>query len=85
MWHSSAHLLAEALETIYPGIKLGIGPAIENGFYYDIDFGEYTISSDDFVKIETKMLELARQKNNFIRTSISKQEAISYFKEKRRI
>lgn len=83
MWHSSAHLLAEALEAIYPGIKLGIGPAIENGFYYDIDFGEYTVSSDDFGKIEAKMLELARQKNEFIRTCISKQEATAYFKEKK--
>ena len=82
MWHSSAHLMAEALESLYPGIKLGIGPAIENGFYYDIDFGDYSISSDDFVKIETKMLELARQKNNFIRKKVSKQEAISYFQEK---
>ena len=82
MWHSSAHLMAEALESLYPGIKLGIGPAIENGFYYDIDFGDYSISSDDFVKIETKMLELARQKNNFIRKKVSKQKAISYFQEK---
>ena len=83
MWHSSAHLLAEALETIYPGIKLGIGPAIENGFYYDIDFGEYTVSSDDFGKIEAKMLELARQKNNFTRKAISKQEAKAYVQEKK--
>ena len=83
MWHSSAHLLAEALEALYPGIKLGIGPAIENGFYYDIDFGEYTVSSDDFGKIEAKMLELARQKNNFTRKAISKQEAKAYFQEKK--
>ena len=62
LWHSSAHLMAEALESLFPGIKLAIGPPIENGFYYDIDLGEHTISSDDFLKIEQKMLELARQK-----------------------
>ena len=66
MWHSSAHLMAEALEALYPGIKLAIGPAIENGFYYDVDFGEYSISSDDFSKIEDKMVELARQKTNML-------------------
>ncbi|MAZ54666.1 MAG: threonine--tRNA ligase [Flavobacteriales bacterium] len=82
MWHSSAHLMAEALEVLYPGVKLAIGPAIENGFYYDIDFGEYSISSDDFSKIEAKMLELARQKNQYIRKEISKKDAISYFQEK---
>ena len=57
MWHSSAHLMAEALELLYPGVKFGIGPDIDNGFYYDIDFGNYTISSDDFPKIEKKILE----------------------------
>lgn len=81
-WHSSAHLMAEALEAIYPGIKLGTGPAIENGFYYDIDPGEHTISSDDFKKIEDKMLELARQKNDFVREDISKEKALAYFREK---
>ena len=82
MWHSSAHLMAEALEALYPGIKLAIGPAIENGFYYDVDFGKHSISSDDFSKIEAKMVELARQKNEYIRKEISKQDAISYFQEK---
>ena len=82
MWHSSAHLMAEALEAIYPNIKLAIGPAIENGFYYDVDFGEHNISSSDFPKIEKKMLELARQKNQFVRKEISKKEAQAYFKEK---
>jgi threonyl-tRNA synthetase len=82
MWHSSAHLMAEALEAIYPGIKLAIGPAIENGFYYDVDLGEHSISSDDFSKIEAKMVELARQKNEYVRKEISKQDAISYFQEK---
>src|SRR5665213_881770 len=82
MWHSSAHLMAEALEAIYPGIKFGIGPPIENGFYYDVDLGEKTFSSDDFSKIEKKMLELAQQKNNYVRKEISKADAIKYFTEK---
>jgi threonyl-tRNA synthetase len=81
-WHSSAHLMAEALEALYPGMKFGIGPAIENGFYYDVDAGDTTISSDDFKKIEDKMLELARQKNQYVRQEISKADAIAYFKEK---
>ena len=82
MWHSSAHLLAEAIEALYPGVKLAIGPPIENGFYYDIDFGTHNFSSDHFPKVEQKMTELARQKNTFERIEISKSEAISYFKEK---
>ena len=82
MWHSSAHLMAEALEALYPGIKLAIGPPIENGFYYDIDFGEQHFSSDHFRKVENKIIELARQKNTFERIAISKKEAISYFQEK---
>ena len=82
-WHSSAHLMAEALEYLYPGIKLGIGPAIDNGFYYDVDLGDdRKISSDDFPKIEEKMLALAREKNSFNRKEINKQEAINYFKQK---
>ena len=82
-WHSSAHLMAEALEYLYPGIKLGIGPAIENGFYYDVDLGDdRKISSDDFPKIEEKMLALAREKNSFKRKEINKQEAINYFNQK---
>jgi len=82
MWHSSAHLMAEALEALYPGIKLAIGPPIENGFYYDIDFGEQHFSSDHFPKVENKMIELVRQKNTFERITISKKEAFSYFQEK---
>ncbi len=82
MWHSSAHLMAEALEFYYPGIKLAIGPPIENGFYYDVDFGDYEFSEKDFKKIEDKILELARTKSEYIRKEISKSEAISYFKEK---
>ncbi len=81
-WHSSAHLMAEALEELYPGIKLGIGPPIENGFYYDVDAGETVISSEDLPKVEQKMLELARQKNSFERKEISKADALSYFKDK---
>lgn len=82
-WHSSAHLMAEALEFFYPGVKLGIGPTIENGFYYDIDLPEgKSISDNDFPKIEKKILELARQKNDFIRTEKSKADALKYFKEK---
>jgi threonyl-tRNA synthetase len=82
MWHSSAHLMAEALEALYPGVKLAIGPPIEQGFYYDIDFGEHNFSSDHFPKVEKKMTELARQKNTFERIEISKKEAISYFQKK---
>ncbi len=81
-WHSSAHLLAEALEALYDNVKFGIGPAIENGFYYDVDLGEKTLSSEEFPKIEAKMLELARNKNEYIRKEISKEEAIAFFKEK---
>ena len=81
-WHSSAHLLAEALEALYPGTKFGIGPAIETGFYYDVDFGDQTLSSDDFKKIEDKMIELAKTKNEYIRKPVSKADAIEYFTEK---
>ncbi|MBC7744054.1 MAG: threonine--tRNA ligase [Flavobacterium sp.] len=81
-WHSSAHLMAEALEALYPGTKFGIGPAIETGFYYDVDFGDREFSSDDFKQIETKMLELARTKSEFIKTAVSKADAIKYFTEK---
>ncbi|PMD98800.1 threonine--tRNA ligase [Siphonobacter sp. BAB-5405] len=81
-WHSSAHLLAEALEALYPGVKFGIGPAIETGFYYDVDLGDQKFSQEDFKKVEDKMLELARQKEVYARTPISKAEAIAYFEEK---
>ena len=70
MWHSSAHLLAEALESIYPGIKLGIGPPIENGFYYDVDSLDQVITEGDLINIEKKMTELARQKNEYSRKEI---------------
>ena len=81
-WHSSAHLFAEAMEALYPGTKFGIGPAIETGFYYDIDLGERSLSSNDFSKIEEKMLELARKKSEYIRRDVPKAEAIKYFMEK---
>jgi len=81
-WHSSAHLLAEALEALYPGVKFGIGPAIENGFYYDIDLGGKQLSQDDFASIEQKMLELARNKSEFVRRPVPKAEAIEYFTQK---
>ena len=82
MWHSSAHLMAEALEFYYPGIKLAIGPPIENGFYYDVDFGKYEFTDKDLAKVEKKMLELAREKNPFERKEICKKDAIDYFKTK---
>ena len=82
MWHSSAHLMAEALEFYFPGIKFWVGPPVENGFYYDVDLGGKQISSDDFKKIEDKMIELARKNNVFIRKEVPKQEAIAYFTDK---
>lgn len=82
MWHSSAHLMAEAIELLFPGTKFGIGPDIENGFYYDIDFGNYEISDKDFVKIENKMLELAREKQVFQRKEVTKKDALDYFAKK---
>ncbi|MEX0685633.1 MAG: threonine--tRNA ligase [Balneolales bacterium] len=81
-WHSSAHLLAEAVESLYPGSKFGIGPAIEQGFYYDIDFGDNAIHPEDLGKIEAKMIELARTKSPYKRTEISKEEAVAYYEKK---
>jgi len=81
-WHSSAHLLAEAIEALYPGTKFGIGPPIEQGFYYDIDLGEKTIGDGDFAAIEAKMKELAGRKNAFERKEVSKDAAVAYFKDK---
>jgi threonyl-tRNA synthetase len=82
MWHSSAHLMAEALEFHFPGVKLAIGPAITNGFYYDVDFLEYSFTEKDLEKVEAKMKELAKQKNPYIRQEVSKQDALAYFTEK---
>ncbi|MEM8486632.1 MAG: threonine--tRNA ligase [Bacteroidota bacterium] len=81
-WHSSAHLLAEALEALYPGVKFGIGPAIEKGFYYDVDLGDRKLSQEDLTDIENKMRELAKRNVPFTRRDVSKEEAIAYFKEK---
>ena len=81
-WHSSAHLMAEALEALYPGVKLGIGPAIETGFYYDVDLGDRTISEEDLKKIEDKIKELAKTNSTYVRKDISKKDAIAYFTEK---
>ena len=81
-WHSSSHLMAEALEALYPGVKFGIGPAVENGFYYDVDLNGQTLSDADFAKIEQKMLELAREKQDFCRIEVSKADAMKYFTEK---
>lgn len=81
-WHSSAHLMAEALEALYPGVKFGIGPALDLGFYYDVDLGDRTFSANDFKKVEEKMLELARKKSEYNRTEVSKTDAIKYFTEK---
>ncbi len=82
MWHSSAHLMAEALEALYPGVQFWVGPPLENGFYYDVDLNGQTLTPADFEKIEQKILELARQNNVFVRKEISKADAIAYFKEK---
>ncbi len=81
-WHSSAHLMAEALEALYPGVKFGVGPAVETGFYYDVDLGNAQISEADLKKIEDKMIELARSKETFERTEVSKADALKYFTEK---
>ncbi|WP_297694642.1 threonine--tRNA ligase [uncultured Eudoraea sp.] len=80
-WHSSSHIIAQALEELYPGIKLTIGPAIENGFYYDVDFGEHSVSEKDFPAIEQKALEIARGKHNFKMRSVSKKDALQFYKD----
>ena len=82
LWHSSAHLMAEALEFYYPGIKLAIGPPIENGFYYDVDFGDYHFTDKDFKKIEDKIIALARESNSYVRKEVSKKDALKYFEDK---
>ncbi len=82
MWHSSAHLMAEAIEILYPGVKFGIGPDIENGFYYDMDFGDRTITPEDLLAIEAKMLELARLKQTYHRRDVSKADALEFFTKK---
>src|SRR5260221_793670 len=81
-WHSSAHLLAEAIESLFPGTKFGIGPPIEKGFYYDIDMGDHSLSPDDLQKIEARMIEFSKRDVPFIREEKSWDEAVAYFKEK---
>src|SRR5205085_9453621 len=81
-WHSSAHLMAEALEALYPGVKFGIGPPIENGYYYDVDLGGKPFGEDDLAAVEKKMLELARTNSAFTRRDVSKKEAVEYFTKK---
>ncbi len=81
-WHSSAHLMAEAIESMFPGVKFWVGPAVENGFYYDIDLGDRSISEEDLRKLEVKMAELAKQNNAYVRQPISKQDAVQYFTNK---
>ena len=80
-WHSSSHVLAQALEELYPGIKLTIGPAIENGFYYDVDFGQHTISEKDFATVEKRALEIARGKHEYTMREVSKKDALAYYQE----
>jgi len=82
VWHSSAHLMAEAIEQLYPGVKFGIGPDIENGFYYDIDFLDYKVAEEDLKKIEEKMRSRAREKQVYKRREVSKSEALDYFTQK---
>ena len=81
-WHSTSHVMAAAIEQLYPGVKFGIGPDIENGFYYDIDFMNYSISSDDFPKIEAKMMEIIQSKAQFERKEVTKAEALNFFTQK---
>ena len=83
-WHSSAHLMAEAVESVFPGVKFWVGPAIENpqGFYYDMDLGDKKITEDDLAVLEKKMTELAKKNSEYVRKEISKPEAIKYFTEK---
>src|SRR5450631_1270447 len=81
-WHSSAHLLAEAVESLYPGVKFWVGPPVENGFYYDMDLGGRQVTEEDLLKLEKKMTELARQNEVFERKEIGKADAVSYFEKK---
>lgn len=81
-WHSSAHLMAEAIESMFPGVKFWVGPPVDNGFYYDVDLGGRQISEDDLRKLEVKMAELAKQNNAYLRKPIAKADAVQYFTEK---
>ncbi|MCB0739577.1 MAG: TGS domain-containing protein, partial [Chitinophagaceae bacterium] len=81
-WHSSAHLMAEAVESLFPNVKFWVGPPVENGFYYDMDLGDKKMTEEDLLALEKKMNELARHKNEYIRKEMPKQEAVAYFTEK---
>jgi threonyl-tRNA synthetase len=81
-WHSSAHLMAEAVESLFPGVKFWVGPAVDRGFYYDMDLGGHSMTEEDLRKLETKMSELAKQANAYVRKEISKDDAVQYFAEK---
>src|SRR5690554_2410242 len=84
-WHSTSHVMAQALEELYPGIKLTIGPAVENGFYYDIDFGDHAFSDKELKRVEDKMLEIARGKYDFKMRSASKAEALDFYKKQNNV
>src|SRR5205085_12558146 len=81
-WHSSAHLMAEAVESIYPGVKFWVGPPVENGFYYDLDLGDKKMNEEDLAKLEKKMQELLKENNAYQRKEISKADAVKYFSDK---
>src|SRR5208283_5449908 len=81
-WHSSAHLMAEAIESLFPGTKFGIGPPIEQGFYYDIDMGDHSLSSEDLLKIENRMSEFTKRDVPYVREEKSWNDAVEYFKKK---
>src|SRR5215510_4824035 len=78
-WHSSAHLMAEAVESLFPGVKFWVGPPVENGFYYDMDLGDRKMNEEDLAKLEKKMNELAKQNNSYVRKEISKKDAVNIF------
>ena len=80
-WHSSSHVMAQSIKELFPGVKLTIGPAINNGFYYDVDLGNHKISESDFEKIETRMLEICREKHDFKLRTVSKKEALEFYKQ----
>src|SRR6185436_11165023 len=81
-WHSSAHLMAEAVESLFPGVKFWVGPPVENGFYYDMDLGDKKMTEEDLAALEKKMNELAKENNVYVRKEVSKPEAIQYFHNK---
>jgi len=81
-WHSSAHLMAEAVEALFPGVQFWVGPAVDNGFYYDMDLGDRKMTEEDLAAIEKKIQELSKTSSAYVRKEISKEEAVSYFAEK---